>query len=177
MNLPAYPEKENEIKNKLGILLFAIYLIVLFWILIFKLGVHFSYMRKRNFALLPFHEGKIDITEIILNIAVFVPLGIYVGVLCKRWSLGKKLLSFFLLSLMIESIQFIFRVGAFDTTDIITNTIGGTIGLIIFLIIEKIFNNTVRTEKFINTIALIGTVLIVSLLVMLKMNMLPIRYQ
>jgi glycopeptide antibiotics resistance protein len=177
MGLQEYQGKENNKSNKLTILLLIIYLIVLFWILLFKLGVHFSYMQKRNFAIIPFHDAKIDYSEIILNMVVFVPVGIYVGVLCRRWSLGKKLLSFFLLSLMIESFQFIFRVGAFDTTDIITNTIGGIIGLMIFLAIEKIINNTVKAQKFINIIAGIGTVLIVALLVLLKMNMLPIRYQ
>src|SRR5688500_19137213 len=88
--------KENNITNKLTNLLFIIYLIALFWILLFKLGVQFSYMGNRRVNLIPFSEplilnGKIDVGEIILNVVIFVPLGIYAGVLFKRWTFGNKL--------------------------------------------------------------------------------------
>jgi len=68
-------------------------------------------------------------------------------------------------------------VGAFDITDIITNTLGGIIGLMIFKAIEKAFNNSVKAQKFINIISAVGTALMVLLLLLLKMNMLPVRYQ
>ena len=168
--------------NRLTNALLVIYLIALFWILLFKLGVQFSYMGSRSVNLIPFGEplttnGKTDISEIILNMVIFVPLGIYAGVLFKRWSWGKKLFFFFLTSLTIEGLQFILRVGAFDITDIITNISGGIIGLMIFKIIEKLFNNSVRSQKFINIIAATGTIVIISLLLLLKLNMLPVRYQ
>jgi glycopeptide antibiotics resistance protein len=139
-------------------------------------------MGTRRVNLIPFNgplilNGKIDIGEIILNVVIFVPPGIYAGVLFKRWTFGKKLFFLFLISLMFEGLQFILRVGAFDITDIITNTCGGIIGLMIFEAIEKVFNNSVKAQKFINIIAAIGTVLMISLLLLLKMNMLPVRYQ
>jgi len=167
--------KENNKTNKLTSVLFIIYLIALFWILLFKFGVRFSYMENRNVNLTPF--AKIDVAEIILNVVIFVPLGIYAGVLFKRWGFVKKLFFFFLISLMFEGLQFIFRIGAFDITDIITNISGGIIGSLIFEAIEKLFNNSVRSQKFITIIAAIGTVLMISLLLLLKLNMLPIRYQ
>ena len=162
--------------KKLTKVLFIIYSITLFWILLFKLGVRFSYMEKRSVNLIPFSD-KIDLSEIILNVVIFVPLGIYAGVLFNRWTSGTKFLFFFFISLMFEGLQFILRVGAFDTTDIITNTLGGIIGLIIFEAIEKVFNNRIKAEKFINIIAAIGTVVMISMLFLLKMNMLPVRYQ
>ncbi len=168
--------KHNNITNKLTYVLFTIYLIALFWILLFKLGVHFSYMGKtRSINLIPFSEplilnGKADFGEIILNIMIFVPLGLYAGVLFKQWSFGKKLFLFFLISLMIEGLQFILRLGASDITDIITNTLGGIIGLIIYTAIEKVFKNNVKAQRFINTIAAIGTVLVILVLVLLKIN-------
>ena len=167
--------KENNKTNKLINVLFIIYLIALFWILLFKFGVRFSYMENRNVNLTPF--AKIDVAEIILNVVIFVPLGIYAGVLFKRWGFVKKLFFFFLISLMFEGLQFIFRIGAFDITDIITNILGGIIGSLIFEAIEKLFNNSVRSQKFITIIAAIGTALMISLLLLLKLNMLPIRYQ
>src|SRR5215471_4617671 len=117
--------KQNNIADKVTIVLFTIYLIAVFWILLFKLGVRFSYMGKRNVNLIPFnqpliHNGKMDFGEIIMNVVIFVPLGIYAGVLFKRWTWGTKRFFFFLISLMFEVLQFIFKVGASDITDIIT---------------------------------------------------------
>jgi glycopeptide antibiotics resistance protein len=168
--------------TKLTHALFAIYLLALCWILLFKLGVQFSYMGNRNVNLIPFRElltstGKLDVAEIIMNVVIFVPLGIYTGVSFNRWSFGYKLLFCFLISVLFEGLQYILRIGAFDITDIINNTLGGIVGLIVFEIIEKIFNNRIRAQKFINTIAAIGTALMISLLVLLKLNMLPVRYQ
>ena len=174
--------KENNSANKLTIVLFVIYLIALFWILLFKLGVRFSYMGNRDVNLIPFNEfltlnGKIDFGEIIMNVVIFVPLGIYAGILFKRWLIGKNIFFFFLISLIVEGLQFILRVGAFDITDIITNTLGGIIGLMIFKTIEKLLKNEFKAQKFINIIAAIGTALMILFLILLKTNHLWIRYQ
>jgi glycopeptide antibiotics resistance protein len=98
-------------------------------------------------------------------------------ILFERWIFGKKLFFAFLISLIVEALQFILAVGAFDITDIITNTLGGIIGLLLFNAIEKRFNTRVKAQKFINITAAIGTALMILLLVLLKMNMLPVRYQ
>ena len=175
MNLQKYWRSNST--NKLTIVLFVIYLIALFWILLFKLGVQFSYMEDRSVSFIPFSDGKIDVGEIILNVVICVPLGIYAGILFKGRTFSTKLFFFVLISSMFELLQFILRVGAFDITDILTNAVGGVIGLMIFKAIERLFKNSVTAQKFINIIATIGTVLMISLLLLLKMNMLPVRYQ
>ena len=174
--------KVNNVANRITIILFISYLVALCWILLFKLGVRFSYMGNRRVNLIPFSEplilnGKIDVGEIILNVVIFVPLGVYTGILFERWIFGRKLFFLFLISLIVEGLQFILAVGAFDITDIITNTLGGIIGLTIFKAIEKAFNNSVKAQKFINIISAVGTALMILLLLLLKMNMLPVRYQ
>ena len=169
--------KVNNVTNRLTTVLFTIYLIAICWILLFKLGVRFSYMEKRSVNLIPFNEPIILSGENILNVVIFVPLGIYAGTLFERMTFGKNLLFFFLFSSIVEGLQCILRVGAFDVTDIITNTVGGVIGMIIFKAIGTAFNNRVKAQKFINIIAATGTVLMILLLVLLKMNMLPVRYQ
>ena len=171
----------NKTANRLTYVLLIIYLVALFWILLFKLCVQFSYMENRQVNLIPFREafmanGKIDFGEIIMNVVIFVPLGIYAGILFKRWIFGKNLFFFFLISLIIEALQFIFRLGAFDSTDIITNTLGGMIGLMLFKAIEKVFKNSVKAQKFINIIAAIGTVFMILFLLLLKTNNLWIKY-
>ena len=167
----------NNTTNRLTTVLFIIYLITICWILLFKLGVRFSYMGKRSVNLVPFNEPLILNGENILNVLIFIPLGIYAGILFERWIFGKKVLFCLLCSLLVEVLQYILRVGAFDVTDIITNTLGGLTGLILFMVIGKGFNNSVKAQKFINTIAATGTIIMILLLVLLKMNMLPVRYQ
>src|SRR5688572_15762711 len=96
--------KDNDKANKLTNTLFIVYILALFWILLLKLGVRFSYMENRSVNLIPFGEplmsnGKTDLGEIILNVVIFVPLGIYAGIIFKRWTLANKLFLFFLVSL------------------------------------------------------------------------------
>ena len=169
--------KAGNVANRVTTVLFIIYLVAICWILLFKLGVHFSYMAKRSVNVVPFNRSFILTSENILNVVVFVPLGIYAGVLFQKWILAKKLLFVFLLSLVFEGLQYILRVGAFDVDDIITNTTGGVIGFIIYKAIEAVINHTRKAQRFINIIAATGTVLMLLLLVLLRMNMLPIRYQ
>lgn len=168
--------KDNNKTNKLTNVLFIIYLIALFWIIVFKFNVQFSYMgNMRSINLIPFSEsliinGKLHFSEIIMNVVIFLPLGIYIGILFKRWIIGKKLFLFFLISLICEGFQFILGVGASDITDIINNTLGGIIGLMIYKGIEKVFKNSVKAQKFMNIIAIIGTILMILLLLLLKIN-------
>ena len=84
---------------------------------------------------------------------------------------------FFLISLIVETLQFILRAGAFDVTDTITNTLGGIVGLMIFKAIEKVFKTSAKAQKFINIIAATGTVIMILFLLLLKTNNLWIRYQ
>ena len=172
---------DNNSAKKLTIVLFSIYLVALFWILLFKLGVRFSYMENRKVNLIPFESlisnGKIGFGEIIMNVIIFVPLGLYAGVLFKKWNFLKNIFCFFLISLIVEGLQFILRVGAFDITDTITNTIGGVIGLTAFKAIQKVFQSSVKAQKSINIIAAAGTVLMILFLLLLKTGNLSIKYQ
>jgi len=134
-------------------------------------------MDKRSVNLVPFNDPSIINAENILNVVIFVPLGLYTGMLFKRWIFSEKLFFFFLLSFIVEALQYILRLGAFDVTDLITNALGGITGLMIFKGIEKVSNNSISAHRFINVIAATGTVVLVLLLVLLKMNLLPIRFQ
>ncbi len=168
--------KDNNKTNRLTNVLFIIYLIALFWIIVFKFNVSFSDIGSmRSINLIPFSEsviinGKLHFSEIIMNVVIFVPLGIYAGILFKRWSIRKKLLLFFLISLICEVLQFVLGIGASDITDIINNTLGGIIGLIIYILIEKAFKDSIKTQKFINIIATIGTILMILFLLLLMIT-------
>lgn len=65
------------------------------------------------------------------NIAIFVPLGLYLRLLLREKPLGLVLLLPLCASVLIEIIQFTFSIGAADIDDVILNTVGGIIGALI----------------------------------------------
>lgn len=78
---------------------------------------------------------------------------------------------------MVETIQFIFKLGAFDGTDLVTNAFGGIIGWMLLKAIENVFKRSIKAQKIINVIAAIATVVMIGFLILLKTNNLGIRYQ
>lgn len=168
--------------NRLTAALLFVYLMVLGWVLVLKLGTRFSYMRSRRVSLVPFREylvyhSRMDMSQIVLNILIFVPLGVYTGMLFPQWKPGAKIFFFFLVSFAVEMAQYILAIGAFDSTDIITNTTGGILGYILFTMVERMRNSHLAAQRAINFIALAGTACMVLLLVLLKLDMLPVRYR
>ncbi|AMM56589.1 TPA: glycopeptide resistance protein VanZ1 [Clostridioides difficile] len=147
--------------------LFIVYIIILTWIILFKLQFDISSletMNLRSINLVPFAgsliiNNRVDISEIILNVAIFVPFGIYVCMLKEEWSFIKKVIPIFITSLVFETLQYIFALGASDITDLIGNTLGGIIGIAVFMLLSKIFKN--NTIKIINVLALIVTIIVV----------------
>ena len=171
------PSEGSTAGNRLTISLLVVYGLALVWILLLKLGVRFSYGGERRVNLIPFQERLVFGAENILNIVIFVPLGIYAGILFNHWRFGTSLLFFFLISFLVEGLQYMLALGAFDSTDLLTNTLGGIIGWLLYKAIERAFGSRARAQTFINAIAAIATVLMLLLLLLLKMNRLPIRYQ
>ena len=103
---------------------------------------------------------QLYISEIINNIIVFVPVGIYICMLKENWSILRKISVGFFISLGIEVLQFILSIGATDITDLIGNTLGGIIGIGVFYLFSKLFKN--KTNSIINTLALIATILLLA---------------
>ncbi|RJX39947.1 VanZ family protein [Paenibacillus pinisoli] len=71
-----------------------------------------------------------DRYNLIGNVAIFMPLGILLGMMFARNKLAgmKVLLCAFLLSLCLETAQLLFMIGQFDVDDLLLNTIGGMLG-------------------------------------------------
>ena len=159
---------KNNRQRNLTRILFAVYFLILVWILLFKMSFSLDELYKdRSINLIPFMgsvvvNGRIYINEIIDNILVFIPLGIYICMLKEDWSILRKISVGFFISLGIEVLQFILAIGATDITDLIGNTLGGIIGIGVFYLFSKLFKN--KTNKIINTLALIATILLVSMI-------------
>ena len=170
-----FDNNKNSTKRqkKLTVLLLVVYLVVLSWIVLFKMKFDISLLKNMNFRsvnLLPFAgslvvNGKVAISEIILNIVAFIPFGVYLSMLNVNWGFLKKILPIFSVSLLYEITQYIFAIGASDITDLIGNTLGGAIGIGIFFLLQRLLGK--KTIKFLNILATIGTIAVVFFLALL----------
>ena len=164
--------QRNKMKKWTRVLL-AIYLVVLSWIILFKMQFDISLLQNMNFRsinLIPFSgslivNDRVDVSEIILNIVAFVPFGVYLAMLKTNWRVPQKVLPIFSVSLLYEVIQYIFAIGGSDITDLIGNTLGGVIGIGIFVILHRLLGK--KTIKVLNLLATIGTIITVLFLALL----------
>ncbi|MGN0351006.1 MAG: VanZ family protein [Roseburia sp.] len=127
-------------------ILFILYFIVLFYFLFFAESLGRTYAeREYHYNLIPLREIKrflrhADILgtravmlNIFGNIAAFVPFGFFLPVFSRRCKkFGYVLLYSFELSLLVELIQLVTKVGSFDVDDMILNTLGGICGYFVY---------------------------------------------
>jgi glycopeptide antibiotics resistance protein len=95
-------------------------------------------------------EIEIILHNTLGNILIFLPLGIFLPILFKKFnSLSKVFVSSILISFTIEVLQFVLQIGQFDIDDILLNTVGAIIGfsLIKFLIRNTKFANKSYLER------------------------------
>lgn len=157
--------------KKITLSLLVIYLIILSWIILLKTQFSLSTLgRFRSINLIPFAKssitnGKIDLNEILNNILVFIPVGVYIGMLTPAWSFIRKTAPVTLLSFTYETLQFLFALGASDITDLITNTLGGILGILIVMLFFRLFCD--KAYKILNTFAIICTIVIIGFLVLI----------
>lgn len=80
---------------------FGVYLFLLIWLILFKFSTNpFELDRFRNINLIPFRQslavnGKLAVDEIIYNMLVFVPFGVYTAFLLPKQNFLKKRPSLF----------------------------------------------------------------------------------
>jgi glycopeptide antibiotics resistance protein len=144
--------------------LLALYLVILIWLVLFKLKFNISSVldyHHRSLNLIPFAapsivNGRINFGEMIFNCIFFIPFGLLLNVNFKKVGFLHKFAFILVFSLTAELIQFIFAIGATDITDLITNTFGGFLGLKLYGLSNKYINN----EKLDRVIISIGTLLL-----------------
>ena len=82
---------------------------------------------------------ELFVVNILGNVCMFIPFGallfVWRGKPVGFWYVTVRSL---LLSLLIESIQLVTKVGVFDVDDIILNTAGGIVGFLIYQLARKI---------------------------------------
>jgi glycopeptide antibiotics resistance protein len=164
--------KEPESRSVLTIVLFAVYALLLVSVILFKFP--FDYQLESNgrvLNLIPFAGSfagahGFDIGDVLENVLIFVPLGIYISMLRTRWSFGRTILTIAVTSVAFEVIQYIFAIGRSDITDVIDNTLGGLVGIGIYALSVRVFGS--RTNRVLSIVALVVTVVAVAFFTFLK---------
>lgn len=112
--------------------LFVLYLALLVWTVLWKLDVPWI-GGDRMVKLVPFAStggaGASAPLEVVVNLVLFIPFGLYLGLLAPAlpWRTAAGAVAG--ASLALEVTQYVLAVGRSDTTDVIVNTIGGLAGL------------------------------------------------
>ena len=139
--------------KKLGTAFFVLYVLILVYLLFFSEGYGRVADAEREFRcnFVPFVEirrfwvyrkqlGMFALfTNIFGNVLGFMPYGFVLPVINRRMRNGFFIiLSGFSISLTVEVIQLIAKVGCFDVDDMIMNTAGAALGYLLFFICDHL---------------------------------------
>jgi glycopeptide antibiotics resistance protein len=144
--------------------LLCVYLPLLAGVILFKLPFYSTAGdTARVINLIPLagsfdDQGNLIWGEIAYNTLLFVPFGIYLGML-TRWTFRQQVLAIAGLSLGFELAQYLFALGVTDVTDLIDNTLGGVVGIGIATVLTKLFGTA--ATRIVTVLASLLTVLVV----------------
>lgn len=146
----------KKIINNLFIAGFIFYVLFVVWQILFKYSTPLQLFGNREYFrsvnIIPFNDiinGNFNKLDIVGNVILFIPLGIYLNIINPTSKISNNIYIIIGTSLGFECIQYILGLGATDTTDIITNSVGGLIGIGIYKVIEKLFKNKVKVKNFV----------------------------
>jgi glycopeptide antibiotics resistance protein len=146
--------------------LFAVYLVLLVWLVLWKLGVPWVGSGVgRTVKLVPFvataQNGPSDPSEVLENVLVFVPFGVYFALLAphRPWwrTWARALGTVALTSAALEVAQYVLAVGSTDISDVLANTAGGAVGLLLVALMRLVLRR--RTAVVITALCAVGTVM------------------
>ena len=89
----------------------------------------------------------------------------------KKAALWRLLIVVFGFSVAVEALQFILAIGTTDVTDVVTNTFGGLVGIVLYRLANKI----VKTETLDRIIIAVGVTLFVAF-ILLRLLVFRVRY-
>jgi glycopeptide antibiotics resistance protein len=161
--------------KSLSKVLLALYSLVLLWLVLFKLSLDIRAVLRihmRSLNLIPFAGFPHGSSGMIENIIIFIPLGILLSVNFKRTNLWQKLVYVLLLSLAVEVTQYALAIGITDVTDVITNTLGGFLGLMLYR-----FSNTHADEEKLDQFIVVSISVLLTLLLLLRFFVFKVRYR
>jgi len=156
----------------------TLYLVILIWLVLFKTSFSISalmeHQHQRSLNLVPFAapkivDGRINYSEMIWNCIFFIPFGLLLNVNFKRVGFLPKIALIMSISLSVELLQYIFAIGAADITDVITNSVGGFLGLTLYNFTNK-FLGTEKLDRMIISVGFFLALIFISMQVSLHLR-------
>ena len=133
-------------RKRILTILYVLYLCLLFYFLFFSEGfgrtgtsVEYRYNLalfreiKRFYRYRYILGNRAFFINVFGNVIAFMPMGFL-------QPLRRKILvvlNCFIVSLLVETIQLVFKIGCFDVDDLFLNTLGGLFGLMIYFVFQK----------------------------------------
>ena len=155
----------KRVKKKIkaaGAVLFVIYILALIYFLFFaeRFGQLAFAEREYHYNLVLFQEikrfwiyrkqlGALAVMANLLgNVVGFIPFGLILPII-SREARGFFFITFsgFTLSLCVETVQLVTKLGCFDVDDILLNTIGGVLGYIVFVVCNLLRRRNDRKKR------------------------------
>lgn len=146
---------KSETKKKiriLGWILFILYILLLIYMLFLseEYGRRDFWDREYRYNLVPFQEIRrfwiyrvqvgylAAFLNLVGNVVGFVPFGFILPVIGRRMKNGILVGILGLgLSLLVECVQLVCKVGCFDVDDLILNTLGAVLGYVLFAVCDR----------------------------------------
>lgn len=138
---------------------------------------------ERSINLIPFYSikeyifsnsttiKKFAFSNVVGNIAIFIPLGTYLSLFKNNKKVITNLLFIFIVSLSIEIIQGLLGIGASDIDDIILNCLGGLIGILGYKFLLLILRNEKKVHVAITILSAIGLPVLLYLLFVARLRL------
>ncbi len=105
--------------------------------------------RKYNFTLFWSYSNSELLVENLMNVLIFIPVGLLIGMGFSKWSWWKAISLGCLCSISIEALQFAFKRGFCELDDVIHNTLGCVIGFGIAKLIVMVYLAIVKLVKLV----------------------------
>ena len=168
---------KDNINKPLLITAFTCFVLIALWIAIFKCNIYrqfstsleetiyFSFKERFMMQFSKTVEESNGLILLLLNIVLFMPLGIYLPLLNKKLNFIKTLLIGLGCSFLIETIQLFLGIGSFEYIDLICNTIGCILGYQIYKSLRPF-----TTDLVINYINLVISIVAIPVVVFAFIN-------
>lgn len=171
------PTTARPRERRLIVGLLVVYLALLAWLILWKLEVPWVGAGSlRELKLVPFlaagDAGASTVREVVANVAFFVPLGAYAGLLAPTWRWRRALAVGAAVSAVLEIAQYVLAVGSSDVTDVISNSAGSLLGFGLIALSRRRVKH--RTTTIMIRVCLAFTVVILVLAVAFVLS--PLHY-
>ncbi len=156
----------RKIESVFLYLVLAFYIVLFFSIIVFKNVSPLNLFDEnrviyKSYNILPFHTiksylvGPTDVSNSVIftnlfgNIAMFIPLGVYLQLFKKNKNAMVSFISVFAISLLVEIIQFSFGIGAADIDDVLLNCLGGVMGILAYKLLAAFIKDKSKIRRII----------------------------